>query len=322
MNRSLLALGWLCLVACPPGVSAAPAPPVMMPLSTGSNLAVWVLPADGGPARSAPVVFLHGGPGLYTEARRFDEAAVMRGAGFDTIFFDQAGGGQSARLPAADYSLDRAVADIEALRVALGKEQLVLWGNSYGAALAALYAARYPGRVAGVILTSPGMFPGYAGTRDSGRTDRDRVVYGKDVSAAIDRIDRDGGKAETDLPQAQAGRLFDELVAAELIDGMVCKGATVRAPALPGGGNLYAQRLIARDLKAVKASPKAVVGIPALIVRGTCDFLPMASAERYRALFGGRIAEIAANGHGLLEDRAAVDAIIAGFARDSLAAVK
>ena len=91
---------------------------------------MWILPADGAAARSAPVVFLHGGPGLYTEARRFDEAAVMRAAGFDTIFFDQAGGGQSARLPAGDYSHDRAVADIEALRVALGKDQFVLWGRN------------------------------------------------------------------------------------------------------------------------------------------------------------------------------------------------
>lgn len=197
--------------------------------------------------------------------------------------------------------------------MALGKDQLVLWGNSYGAVLATLYAARFPGRVAGVVLTSPGMFPGYAGKRDYGRTDRDRVVFGKDVSKAIEHIDRDGGKAEADLPQPRAGELFDGSVASELIDGMVCKGAIVRPPPLPGGGNLYAQRLIARDLKAVKAAPVAVAGVPALIVWGACDFLPMASAERYRDLFGGRIAEIAVSGHGLLEDRAAVDAAIAGF---------
>ena len=281
----------------------------MTPIATGSNLAVWTVPADAR-RRVTPVVFLHGGPELYTEARRFDEAAVMRAAGFDTVFFDQAGGGRSARLPAGEYSLDRAVADIEALRTALGKDQLVLWGNSYGAVLSTLYLARFPGRVAGVVLTLPGMFPGCAGKRDYGRTDLDRVVFGKDVSKAIDR---DGGKAEADLPQPRAGELFDD---------MVCKGATVRPPPLPGGGNLYAQRLIARDLKAVKAAPVAVAGVPALIVWGACDFLPMASAERYRDLFGGRIAEIAASGHGLLEDRAAVDAAIAGFARDSLAAVK
>ena len=284
----------------------------MTPIATGSNLAVWTVPADAR-RRVTPVVFLHGGPELYTEARRFDEAAVMRAAGFDTVFFDQAGGGRSARLPAGEYSLDRAVADIEALRMALGKDQLVLWGNSYGAVLATLYAARFPGRVAGVVLTSPGMFPGYAGKRDYGRTDRDRVVFGKDVSKAIEHIDRDGGKAEADLPQPRAGELFDGSVASELIDGMVCKGAIVRPPPLPGGGNLYAQRLIARDLKAVKAAPVAVAGVPALIVWGACDFLPMASAERYRDLFGGRIAEIAVSGHGLLVDRAAVDAAIAGF---------
>ncbi|MBC7504442.1 MAG: alpha/beta fold hydrolase [Sandarakinorhabdus sp.] len=297
----------------------------MTAVTTGSNLAVWTLagtPSGGAARHRTPVVYLHGGPGMYTEARRFDEAAVVRGAGFETIFFDQAGGGKSARLPAGDYSLDRAVADIEALRVAMGHDRLVLWGNSYGADLAALYASRYPGHVAGVLLTSPGMFPGFSGKRDYGRSNRDRVEYAADVRAAIDRIDRDGAAAEATLPQAAAGPLFDALVADELMGGMVCKGASVRPPALPGGGNLYAQRLIFRDLKKLHAALPAIAGIPTLIVRGACDFLPMASAERYRAMLGGEIVEIAGSGHGLIENRAAVDAAIAGFARGALGKVE
>lgn len=295
----------------------------MIALATGSQLATWTLPATGGRRHRTPVVFLHGGPGLYTEARRFDEGAPLRAAGFATVYFDQAGGGRSARLPAAQYGLDRAVADLEALRLALGQEQLVLWGNSYGAVLAMVYASRNPGRVAGYMLTAPGMFPGFGGARDYSRTDRGRADYSKAVMAAINRIDKDGAAAEAALPQADAGALFDGLVAAELIDGMVCKGSAVRPPALPGGGNLYAQRLIAGDLRRLKFSPTArQAAVPALVVRGACDFLPAASAQRYADALGVAVTAIENAGHGLLEQRAAVDAVLSGFANGALANVK
>lgn len=294
----------------------------MVALSTGSQLATWTLPATGGPRHAVPVVFLHGGPGLYTEARRFDEGAPLRSAGFDTIYFDQAGGGRSARLRAGDYSLERAVADLEALRVAIGQEKLVLWGNSYGAVLATIYANRFPDRVAGLILTAPGMFPGYGGKRDYGRTNRDRVEYSKAVRDAVERIDRDGGAAEAVLPQDAAGVLFDELVAGELIDGVVCKGSSVQPPALAGGGNLYAQRAIARDVKAYQFGRAALPPVPAIIMRGGCDFLPLASAQKYADLLGVKVTEIADAGHGLLEQRAAVDAALLDFAKGPLAATR
>ena len=272
--------------------------------------------------RATPVVFVHGGPGMYTEAGRFEEKAVMRDAGFNTVFFDQAGGGKSLGLKAGDCLLDRGVADIEALRIALGKDRLVLWGNSFGDDLAALYAGRYPGRVAGMVLTSPGMIPGYAGKRNYGRTDRKHVEYSKAITKAIDTIDRDGAAAETELPHDAAGKLFDSLFAAELIDGMVCIGTAVRPAALPGGGNFYAQRLIARDLKALKVPPVPVAGVPTFVIGGTCDLLPMTSAEHFRDLFGGTIVQIAGSGHGLYENRAVIDAAIADFARTALASVE
>ncbi|WP_353216743.1 alpha/beta hydrolase [Sandarakinorhabdus sp.] len=305
-----------------PAASALGSEPVMTPLATGSELAVWRLPATAERRHTTPIVFLHGGPGMYTEARRFDEGAPLRAAGFDTVYFDQAGGGRSARLPAAAYGLERAVADLEALRIALGQEQMVLWGNSYGAALAMIYAARHPARVAGFILTAPGMFPGYSGARDYSRTDRGRVVYEKALSAAVNRIDKDGAAAEAALPQAEAGVLFDRLVAAELIDGVVCKGAAIRPPALPGGGNLYAQRLIARDLKRLKPAEPPLAAVPALVMRGACDYVPMASAQRYADALGTKVTTIENAGHGLLEQRAAVDTALLGFASTALTRVK
>ncbi|MFM2411162.1 MAG: hypothetical protein RL481_1990 [Pseudomonadota bacterium] len=111
-------------------------------------------------------------------------------------------------------------------------------GNSYGASLATVYADRYPDRVAALLLTAPGMFPGFNGKRDYSKTNRDKVVYSKAVTKAVGLIDGKGAVAEAKLSQADAGLLFDEFAKAELIEGIVCKSSSVTPPPLPGGGNL------------------------------------------------------------------------------------
>jgi pimeloyl-ACP methyl ester carboxylesterase len=52
------------------------------------------------------------------------------------------------------YTTDDSVADLEALRKALGYTKLVLFGTSYGTKVALRYAAEYPNNVAGLILDS------------------------------------------------------------------------------------------------------------------------------------------------------------------------
>lgn len=293
----------------------------MTSLPTGSRIATWTLPATSGAKHQTPIIFLHGGPGLYTEDRRMDEGGVLRNLGFSTIYFDQAGGGRSDRLPVSEYSLARAVADLEALRAALGHDRIILWGNSYGAALATLYAQKFPDRVAALILTAPGMFPGLDGKRDYRVTARDKVEYSPAISDAIKRIDRSPVKAEATLSQADAGQLFDQLVGDELLNGVVCKGASVRPSPLPGGGNLFAQRAIFRDLKRTKLPAESAVNLPTLIIRGTCDFIPSSSAERYRSFFEGKLVTVEGTGHGLIERRETVDEELSAFAVNELAAI-
>jgi pimeloyl-ACP methyl ester carboxylesterase len=306
------------IVAVP--VSAQPVP-VMVSLPTGSEIATWTLPAEK-PAHKTLVVFLHGGPGLYTEARRLDEGAPFRAAGFTTLYFDQAGGGKSKRLAARDYSLDRAVADLEALRIKLGQNRMILWGNSYGTSLATLYASRFPSRVAGVILTSPGTFPGTNPKRSYSLTNRGKVKLSKEIQAAAGKIDKAGGAAEAQVSQDAAGAAFDEMVAAELIEGMVCKGAQISPPALAGGGNLFANRIILKQVERIDFKPAPLPKVPALIIRGSCDFLPESNAATYAQLFGARITKVEGTGHGLLEKRAEVQAAFADFAAGALAGVE
>ncbi len=47
-----------------------------------------------------------------------------------------------------------AVHDIDALRAALGREKINLWGGSYGTRLALLYAAEFPDHARSLILDS------------------------------------------------------------------------------------------------------------------------------------------------------------------------
>ena len=317
--RILFAL--MAAVALPCAVIAAP-PPVMVSLSTGSRIATWTLPATSGAKHQTPIIFLHGGPGLYTQDRRLEEGSVLRELGFSIIYFDQAGGGRSDNLPVSEYSLARAVADLEALRASLGQDRIILWGNSFGAALATLYAQQFPDRVAALILTSPGVFPGVEVKRDYSVTARDNVEYSPEVRDAINRIDRSPVEAEKLLSQAAAGKLFDQLVGDELLNGVVCKGASVRPPALPGGGNLYAQRAIFRDLKRAKLPTESSVPLPTLIIRGSCDYIPKSSAERYRSYFKGKLIPVEGSGHGLIEHRQTVDAALSAFAAYELASTR
>jgi pimeloyl-ACP methyl ester carboxylesterase len=66
----------------------------------------------------------------------------------------------AARLRAGGATLEaydtrRAAADLEALRRALGYDQWNLWGTSYGARLALVFAREYPGSVRTLVLDSP-----------------------------------------------------------------------------------------------------------------------------------------------------------------------
>ena len=61
---------------------------------------------------------------------------------------------------AAQYTTAASVEDIEALRANSGYDKLVLYGVSYGTKVALDYAARYPDRVAGLILDSVVLPPG------------------------------------------------------------------------------------------------------------------------------------------------------------------
>lgn len=66
--------------------------------------------------------------------------------------YDQRGTGRSTIPDDSDYSLDAHVADLEAVRIALGVGSVQLVGQSWGGAIASAYVAAHPNRVDALVL--------------------------------------------------------------------------------------------------------------------------------------------------------------------------
>ena len=149
---------------------------------------VAVLPANTVAPRSDPLVILAGGPGqaasqLAPLASRLSEVRRTR----DIVLVDQRGTGRSAPLKCAafkpddgieasfdldsvakagdclrelaatgvdlkQYTTEAWVADLDAVRAALGYPQVNLWGGSYGTRVALAYLRRHPDRVRSMVL--------------------------------------------------------------------------------------------------------------------------------------------------------------------------
>ena len=128
-------------------------------LATGEHQVVvngvrlWYRVAGHDAPGTAPVVFLHGGPGQGSQS-----FAALAGPELEPrlrmVYYDQRGSGRSERPWDGAYSLDLLVEDIEGLRRALGVERMNLIGQSFGAVPALEYAARYPEHVQRMVIAA------------------------------------------------------------------------------------------------------------------------------------------------------------------------
>jgi len=100
-----------------------------------------------------PLLCLHGGPGMpsyYLED--LTELAATR----PVVLYDQLGCGRSERPRDPDlWTVDRAVAEVEAVRSALGLSQVHMLGHSWGGFLAIAYAREYSEHLVSLVLSSP-----------------------------------------------------------------------------------------------------------------------------------------------------------------------
>ncbi|MGR3572327.1 prolyl aminopeptidase [Brevirhabdus sp.] len=117
-------------------------------MDTGDGHRIYV--EQCGNPEGVPVVVFHGGPGggCSPAMRRYFDPAVYR-----IILFDQRGCGRSRpHASVVNNTSWHLVADIEQIRAALGIERWILFGGSWGATLALIYAQTHPQRTAYMAL--------------------------------------------------------------------------------------------------------------------------------------------------------------------------
>lgn len=112
----------------------------------------------GSHSTAIPIIAINGGPGLSHSYMMQNDLWDRIARNRLVIFYDQRGIGASKPLkPGASQSMDAQVADLDAVRQALGLNKVAVLGDSYGGLVAMAYAAAHPEHVEKLILSdSPG----------------------------------------------------------------------------------------------------------------------------------------------------------------------
>jgi proline iminopeptidase len=231
-------------------------------------------------------VALHGGPGAQHDylLPAFDALARER----TLIYYDQRGGGRSPVGREVPVGWTEHVADLEALRELWGLERLTLLGYSWGGLLALLYATTYPARVARLALVSS------APVWQAGRAEFEQRFAARsntpELQAARKAL-RESGLRERDLAAYQR-RLFELAVVGYFHDP-----ARVH--------DLTPFRITDRTQKEVWASlghydlrpALRRLRVPALILHGEDDPIPLTTAQSAAEALAGELVVIPACGH-------------------------
>jgi len=100
-----------------------------------------------------PVVLLHG---LSQQAHVFDGVASRLASRFHTYCLDVRGRGETEWGRPEDYTFETYVADLDAVRSALGLDRVAVVGTSMGGLIGMLYAAQHPDHVSRLVLNDIG----------------------------------------------------------------------------------------------------------------------------------------------------------------------
>jgi len=185
----------------------------------------WVM-IRGENVANPPLIVLHGGPGM-SEMGFFRHCNATLERHFTVVHWDQRGTGKSfdRDIPRSSMTLAQFLADLDELvdivRRRFGTEKVVILGHSWGSALGAIYAARFPAKVS--------VYVGAAQIGDSAASESLSYAYG--IAEAARRHDE---KALTKLraigpPPYPASSVFVERTVVNRLDGQMGLGIIWKA---------------------------------------------------------------------------------------------
>jgi proline iminopeptidase len=198
------------------------------------------------------------------------------------------------------------VADLEALRRHWGLEQLTVAGYSWGGLLALLYALEHPVRVGRLALVSPA--PTWRAARE--RFEASFARRNMDPAFQEERRQlRESGLRERD-PAAFQQRIFELSVAAYFFDPSRARELT------PFRVVARTQQEVWHSLGDYDLRPRlpALAGIPALVLHGEDDPIPIEAARTAAALLGAEFHPVPRCGHvPYVEAFATFRSVVGGF---------
>ncbi len=232
------------------------------------------------------LVVLHGGPGA-------SHLSLL--PGFDALaashrlrYYDQRGCGHSRTTADKALSFRDHVQDLVALLDSWELDRVRIAGHSWGALLALLLAISCPERVGRLALISPAAI-----------TYRDREKYQHRLAERqreLQIMQRLRAIVSADLrrkdPASFRQRTF------ELTLEPFLKNPEAAAGAPPVRISQRARTAIWRSLGKYDLSPEVVeLRIPALVIHGKYDPIPLSASERTAALLGAKLVEFDNSGH-------------------------
>jgi proline iminopeptidase len=237
------------------------------------------------------VVVLHGGPGAHHDylLPGFDALAEC-GGGRELVYYDQRGGGRSPVPREVPVGWREQVADLEALRGAWGRERLTIAGYSWGALLAMLYATEHPDRVERLALVSPA--PVWRAARERFEAEFARRNLDPALQAERQAL-RESGLREQD-PDAYQRRVFELSVVPYFHDPAKVRGLTAFRVTGRTQQEVWAS-LADYDLRPALAALRGRV--PAVVLHGASDPIPVDSAREAAGALGAPFHELPQSGH-------------------------
>jgi proline iminopeptidase len=266
------------------------------------------------------ILTVHGGPGFVPSAPW--RAGELLGGRYRLVYYHQRGCGESTRplrsvrghsfyeaMQALNVTLGlpAQVSDIERIRRLLGRDKLVLAGHSFGAFLAALYAAEFPEHVRALIAVAPANLAALPNENSDvfelirGKLPADRQAEFRAYLAEYFDFRANVQKNEEEL--AALYRRFGSfyLAAAPAMklpsgaDGMTGNGGLMPLAIYLSMGRRHDYRAAFR-----------AVNVPVLVIHGRDDLQPAASSRSFAEQFPHhRLVEIAGAGHFVFDDQPA-----------------
>ena len=266
----------------------------------GGSLYVRINGALDGPR--APIIMVHGGPGgaLF---QFFPALPLSKDRAI--ILYDQLDSGRSdAPNDPSNWTVDRYVSEIDAIRLALGLRNFHLLGHSWGGILANRYAASRPAGLKSLVLQGAPL----SDLRLKASVEQRYAELPDNLGATLLKHERDGttdnpdyAKAITAFFKKHINRTSMKSVAMPYVANIPLDRGDALAQAMVGGKiSGFAGKLKGLDDERLLAQ----IEVPTLILFGEYDILTREAEQAVaRQLPHGSIVELAGAGHMAQFDR-------------------